>query len=483
MSRKDTIARREDVPKEAPAGKARPALPPRPLIAVSLGIAAVAIGLVPALLQPWDPAATGAEGRTPPDETAHVVYVDYLVESRSLPALTSGAGLYEAHQPPLYYLSAIPARQIGLALDPPADTSTGPTNGEVLALRIWSVLIAAGVVVACYLVACAVFPASLLKQVAVPVFVLLLPGHTINLAAVTNDGLAELFCCLAIWVSLGIVRAPTAPLSRFGMLGAVIGLALLTKTSCLFLVPVALVALLAACSPLGPASLSWRQFGIRAALLLAVVVGLWGPWIIRNLAVYPGDPLVTRTFVEVFGRDRATPETFLALGLSFAGYLRLVITWTYLSFWGVFGQAAVFMSDWYYALGSVVAAIAAVGIGSNLLRWRAAARESKAVWSLLILGGILIALQFLRFNMAFFQAQARYLFPAIAPIGCAFVAGIDRTGALLAGRAGSAEKWRLWVIGILGALLVAMLLAALLAVASDAAPAPPPPWIGLPRLG
>lgn len=454
--------------------------PPRAAAALALAAVTIAIGVAAACLQPWESAEPDAVLRTPPDETAHVVYIDYLARTRRFPVLASGTGLYEAHQPPLYYVLSIPARQVGLALDPPAPASAGPTLGEIFALRVWSVFIAAGVVVACYLVACAVFPLSPVRQVAVPLFAILLPGHIVNLAAVTNDGLAELFACLAIWIAITIARERNTAPRRLGALGLVLGLGLLTKTSCLFLLPVALVAVgLASLQP-DAGRFDWRRFAVGAATVVLVALLLWSGWVIRNLAVYPGDPLVTRTFVEVFGRDRATPETFFLLGLSFAGYLRLVLSWTYLSFWGVFGQAAVFMAGWYYALGSAIALAAAVGLAASGRRWRTANREARAAWSILTVGGMLVGLQFLQFNMSFFQAQARYLFPAIAPIACAFAAGLSKTGTLLAGRAGSAEKGRAWAIGGFGVGLLVMLAAALLEVASRAPVTPPPGWIGLP---
>jgi 4-amino-4-deoxy-L-arabinose transferase-like glycosyltransferase len=438
------------------------------------------VGVAAACLQPWEAAEPDAVLRTPPDETAHVVYIDYLARTHRFPVLASGAGLYEAHQPPLYYVLALPARQVGLALDPPATESLGPTMGEVFALRVWSVFIATGVVVACYLVACAVFPRSPVRQVAVPLFALLLPGHIVNLAAVTNDGLAELFACLALWIAITIARERNTAPRRVGALGLVIGLGLLTKTSCLFLLPVALVAVGLACSRPGSAGFAWRRFAVGAATVVLVALLLWSGWIIRNLAVYPGDPLVTRTFVEVFGRDRATPETFFALGLSFAGYLRLVLSWTYLSFWGVFGQAVVFMAGWYYAVGSAIALGAALGLAASVRQWRRATPEARVAWSILVVASILVGLQFLQFNMSFFQAQARYLLPAIAPIACAFVAGLGRLGRPLAGRAGSAEKGRAWILGGFGLALLVMLLSALVEVASRAPVTPPPGWIGLP---
>jgi len=480
MGRKRTRKRRtEEVAPEAEApGIVR--VRPRLTVALLLALMAFALGLVPALVTPWNPRDPGAQGRTPPDEIAHILYVQDLVRDRRLPLLRSGSGNYEAHQPPLYYVLAIPARQLGVLVDPPSGRGlAGMTWGEVLALRVWSVAIAAGVVVSCYLVGCAVFPHSLLLQIATAGFALVLPGHLVSLAAVTNDGLAELFCSLALWQCVALVRWPAEGVGRFGLLGLLIGAALLTKTSCVFLVPVALLATLLGYSPVAGRGATWGPFAVRAAVTVGAAVALWAPWIARNLSHYPGDPLVTRTFVAVFGQDRPSPVSFLAAGMSVPGYLRMLLTWTYCSFWGVFGQAAVFMPGWYYLVGAALTVAALTGIVVGAAGWRQASREARLVWSILLAAGILVGLQFAHFQVDFFQAQARYLFPAIAPIACLFVAGLGRVG-LLAVRRHPPESARAPMLIASGAAMAMLLVTAFLAVMARGPVGPPPLWIGMP---
>jgi 4-amino-4-deoxy-L-arabinose transferase-like glycosyltransferase len=442
-------------------------------VAVPLLLAAItiAIGVVAATLQPYDPGAPGCKDRTPPDETAHVLYVRDLLRDRALPVLTSGGGNYEAHQPPLYYLTVAPWMALGrgLGLGPPG--SPGAPTPEVWFGRLWSVLIAAGVTVTCYLLACVVFPRSPLLQAAAPIFALLLPGHILNLAAITNDGLAELLAGLVIWLAVGLVRRPPQGAGRLIPLGLLTGAALLTKTVCLFLLPVVVIAVAWSSSPWPQPPPSWRRFAVGVALTLGLALALWAPWIAHNLSHYPGDPLVTRTFVEVFGKDRWTPERFFAQGLSPFGYWHLVLTWTYLSLWGVFGSAMVFMPGWYYLLATVLALVAFVGFLLGLGEWRRADREARYVWSLVALSVILVALQFLSFNRTFFQAQARYLFPAIAPIACLLAACVH-----LAGRRVGGPKGAMWAHVAVWAVLAVLLVAALAAVGARG-PAGLPTWL------
>jgi 4-amino-4-deoxy-L-arabinose transferase-like glycosyltransferase len=429
------------------------------------------LGAMAATVQPYDPLAPGCKDRTPPDETAHVLYVEHLLTERTLPVLESGSGNYEAHQPPLYYLTVAPAMALGQALGrgAPKDHFGAPPL-DVWLGRLWSVLIAAGVTVACYLLGAAVFPRSRWLPLAAGLVPALLPGHLINLAAITNDGLAELLCTLAIWQCLLLVRQ-TPTRGRLIAIGLLTGGALLTKSSCLFLLPVAGFAVVLTASPWACPPSSWRRCLAGLGLVVGPALLVWAPWLAHNLAHYPGDPLVTKTFVEIFGQDRWTPERFYEKGLSPAGYWQLVLMWTYLSFWGVFGGAMVFMPGWYYlaAVGLTVAWLpgALLGLG----RLRGADRATRSIWSLLALAGILVVVQFLGFNREFFQAQARYLLPAIGPIACALTAGWKQLGQRVGGERGG--RWgtvAAWLV------LTGLMLAALVEVAARG-PVGMPKWL------
>jgi hypothetical protein len=52
----------------------------------------------------------------------------------------------------------------------------------------------------------------------------------------------------------------------------------------------------------------------------------------------------------------------------------------------------------------------------------------RAIWGLLAVTWLLVVAAFLRFNTAFFQAQGRYLFPAMAPIALLFTLGLQSLG-------------------------------------------------------
>ena len=161
-----------------------------------------------------------------------------------------------------------------------------------------------------------------------------------------------------------------------------------------------------------------RQYG----LVLAASVLLCGWWWIRNQILY-GDPLAHRVFVELFSINRATPELFLEYGISGAGYLMMLLWGTALSFWGVFGQAIVYMPPWFYLLGWLFSLAVLVGLVRS--RWTATTIWSQAAlsWLLVVVAAAFVLAFYLRFNMIFYQVQARYLFTAIGPFSCLFVAG------------------------------------------------------------
>ncbi|MCA9978379.1 MAG: glycosyltransferase family 39 protein, partial [Anaerolineales bacterium] len=134
-----------------------------------------------------------------PDEPAHYNYVRQLAmghwpvmelgdydEAYKNEAIGSGFApeydvsliTYEDWQPPLYYLLLTPVFWL--------------TGGSLLALRLVSVLLGAGVVALAYAVARRLFPERREVAVGTAVFAAFLPQHLSILASVNNDALAEL---------------------------------------------------------------------------------------------------------------------------------------------------------------------------------------------------------------------------------------------------------------------------------------------------
>jgi hypothetical protein len=179
-----------------------------------------------------------------------------------------------------------------------------------------------------------------------------------------------------------------------------VGLAALTKTSALLLVPLALAAVFL--SPGGTA----RQKVARALVVLgtAVVVGGW--WYGRNALLY-GDPLgISRHVQTPWGRQ--TPASLATL---LSEMPRL-----YRSFWGAFGWGHVEYPAWVYvALGGLVV-LALVGWGQALYRQFRTGQALSEVPGTLILSAAWCGAVFLALLQWMRQVEAphgRLLFPAI----------------------------------------------------------------------
>jgi hypothetical protein len=356
---------------------------------------------------------------TPPDEYAHLAYVKYLFTHRALPLFDDPTGNYEAHQPPLYYASCLPAYAVGSAMAESLGLAD-PDTGALLLIRVWSILIGGAVIWAVYLLGLRLFGNDHRKALMAAGFAGFLPMHLVNLAGITNDGLAELMVVLA---TLAACRLAAEPSDRSAlMMGIWSSLAILVKSNSLFLLVVGMVAALLATRKCRDESVRLKVTGRYVGIFLGTIFVLCGWWWIRNQMLY-GDPLAQKVFVELFSIDRATPEWFFERGISGIGYLQMIAFGTALSFWGVFGQANVYMPEYFYLLGWGFTLAVIVGLVRSVRSEQKFWVGAAACWLLVILSLGFVAAFYLRFNMIFYQVQARYLFTGIGPLAALFVAG------------------------------------------------------------
>jgi 4-amino-4-deoxy-L-arabinose transferase-like glycosyltransferase len=428
-----------------------------------------------ALLALYLALAAGFAAVTPfgraPDETAHALYVEHLVRERSLPVLRrEQRGAYEFHQPPLYYLLAAPA----WAVAPNSPAARKAARGVSILLGVVGIALIAAL-------ASVGWPGNDALALGSAGFAALLPMRLATAASVSNDTLAEAIFTAAL-LAMAILLRRGADLRRSAMLGLCLGLGVLSKSSDMVLFPVALVALLLACrggdgsqqtgagskgsragSRPEPAALDGGLFVRCAAVTFGVALLVGGGWMARNARLY-GDPLGTRAFEQYF-QDTPTPAQMEQL-LGYSGLELLqkkVLPLTFDSFWGVFGHMELFMGayekgarapgwayvladrgypppSWVYPLLLIPTLIAAGGLfklgvqafrrsgvqgrqGQPLASERLNARTPERLVGVLSLSAFLAVAAFLRFNTEFFQAQGRYLFPAMGPIALGFAVG------------------------------------------------------------
>jgi 4-amino-4-deoxy-L-arabinose transferase-like glycosyltransferase len=379
-----------------------------------------------------------------PDEGAHFQYVAYVAREWRLPKFEGYAGVgYEAHQPPLYYFLAAAIYAL--------------TGGEGKAVRLLSTLCSAGVVWLVWLTLRRLAPERPLLALTGMGFAAFLPMHIAIGSAVGNDALTNLLFA-AVLYGLLVNLSNTAELypppdlprqrgrnpdslpvdgeGRGGGKGGeylhwlriplLVGLTILTKATGILLIPITLLGVIVAARL---QSGRWARALGAATLALVMTLLVSGWWLARNYILY-GDPLLQRTFLEVFA-GTAKAQDFLNQGMTWGQYAQLVADWTFRSFWFAYGAPETariglpnfLPSSVYLGLG-VLTLGAAVGIALRL-------REPSPLWARvwLLLAGVCLLLtlvSFVLFVRVFFQTQGRYFYPALLPISVFWALGWER---------------------------------------------------------
>lgn len=379
------------------------------------------------------------------DEPGHFQYARYLGEGNGLPVqsfLDEENAVRYGNQPPLYFLLGAlttfwvgydglevmqenptlgwpePARGRGVWVHTPAEAF--PYKGGFLALhllRLLSVLMGAGTVLCTYLLAKWILPdrrSLALGAAALNAFV---PQFLFVSAVVNNDSLVILLSSIALLVMARVLLG--SPSWRLHLLlGLLLGLAALAKTSALALLPLAGALFL------------YRVFRERGAppilkglLALGIFLAVAGWWYLRNWALY-GDPLAWGLWRSM--RQPLLREAPLAFRDLWEG------GWQFSkSFWGMFGWLSIEMHPWVYLLLLLVALLSLAGLVHFLLeQTRLSSPERRTIlglaFSLLAVGSYLGALlpYAATFNLSAFQG--RYLFPALPALAFLLIFGLTQ---------------------------------------------------------
>jgi len=365
-----------------------------------------------------------------PDEGAHLEYAQYLAQKKSFPVFQpQGANSpgYEFHQPPLYYSIAA----LGYGVLPP--------QSAAYAARIISLICGVFTLVFLWHSIRLLFPEDkVLAQLATG-FGALWPLHIGVGASAGNDAIAGAMCAGVLWAIARLARR--LELSEYSwrdaaIVGVVCGLGMLSKST----------ALVIAVAGIGASwHLARRSQTIPSAPLIVagVMFLICGPWLARNTMLY-GDPLAARIFDEAFASSPSRKEFVQsATGATGFAYLRAWLTIAFATCWGFFGgpNTAIAMLNPFGSRGprfeafSVLplmvfpfaATIAAI---FGMAKWKLREWKNPVLtilpkialiwWSLGMLG---VALVLWRFNLTYFQAQARYLHPALLPMCLIFALG------------------------------------------------------------
>jgi 4-amino-4-deoxy-L-arabinose transferase-like glycosyltransferase len=353
-------------------------------------------------------------------------YMDQIISAGFPAELPIGRVRYEAYQPPLYYVAAVPAFLIG--------------QGSLLTLRLFSVSLGAFVIILLYLCAELVFPNKPLLSVGAAALAAFLPMQVAMSAAVNNDGLAQLLLLAAMLVLLRWMRHRFYGPVRQGdwptllVLGLLLGLGMLTKiyaymalALCAGMIGLT-VWLRPRARPLGdgktPQGPSRRSFlrGIQAMLWVIVpavlfVIPLW----LRNADLYGAWDILGLRFHDAVVVGQPTTAEWLAQNGSLA-YSERAMIMTFRSFWGAFGWLSVFMDSRIYLLLLVFTGVVLCGLVWSLVRFISGRPETDLdrfqFWILGFFTAFVLAVfaSYAWYNLKFVQHQGRYLLWGLLPI-------------------------------------------------------------------
>ncbi len=414
------------------------------LIGILIGYGLLAI-LYATLTPPWQV----------PDEPAHYNYARQVAESGCCPVLEAAdwddayrslivsSGFdpqhlarldtvqYEDHQPPLFYLLAAGVYRAA--------------GGSLIAIRLLSALIGAGVVLCVYGIARTASGGDAITALAAAAFAAFIPQHLAIMAGAGNDSLAELIVGLGALLAVWHVTPEAGRRLRPGplALGVVTGLGVLTKASTLVLGPLLALAIV----------LRWRRDRgrgwptlLRRAILFALpIAALGGLWWARNTGVYgwPDVMGLRRHDAVVIGQPR-TADWIAASG--FGPWLADGAATTFRSFWGQFGWMGVPMPGPVYWLLLLFTAASLAGLIPRAIRARREGgpppgqRDAARLMAGLL---ALSALAFAYYNLTFVQFQGRYLYPALSAFALAAAAGWTGWAGALRSRTG--WPWLDWL--------------------------------------
>ncbi len=364
--------------------------------------------LTPAWQAPDEPAHYNvvrqlANGRLPVMEASDYdqAYLTTAIEHAFPPTYPIEPISYEDWQPPLYYLMQTPIYLL--------------TNGDLIAMRLFSLFIGAGVVVMGTLTARRLFGDERLVW-ATAVFITLIPQHLAIMASVNNDSLAELIIALLLWFLVGLVdkKRPFA-VSEWIIVGILLGLGFLTKGTVYTMGFIILGTLV---YRFWDARRELLSMGLRVFIPAGMLGGIWWG---RNTAVYGNFDIFGKATHDavVVGQPR-TAEWIAQFGV--AETADRFLTTTFHSFWGQFGWMAWPMESRVYQLLSLLSAAAFVGCLLHLFARRGKRPSAPSVLLAIVL--LFSIIVHVGYNLTFVQHQGRYLFPALIPIGLAAAVGL-----------------------------------------------------------
>ncbi len=375
-----------------------------------------------------------------PDELQHLIQIGRLYNGEPFPHLIPGHPkidfYYQGHQTPLfYYAGAGWCKLLGITETPKLaafirdhenqelkdllkrntfeeiGSTRAKIQSESLRMRLMSVLFGCLTVLGVFALGKWAYSEQIGLWAAA--FAALLPMHIALSGAISND---PMLICFSTWVVALLIGAMKTTLcwKRALGIGVLAGLALLTKSSAMGLLPIMAFAFIMFRKEENGSKGQWLRLG---SLTMGVALLFGGAWWIRNMQVY-GEPFVINTFYEAFKERTPTAELFIGR-VGVGTYWKLFCEVAAQSFVGTFSYMDISLPDVIYK--GAWAVFAGVGLmGYAGLKGRGKLANFTLLVTFIVVFGL-----FVQFNRIFWQPQARYIFPAIGPIACLMGAGVN----------------------------------------------------------
>jgi 4-amino-4-deoxy-L-arabinose transferase-like glycosyltransferase len=312
------------------------------------------------------------------DERWHYPVVKHIADGQGLPVqdpTVSTAWRQEGSQPPLYYLLAAgitfwvdtsdfsqvqrpnPHAIVGLPqlvgnknMMIHTDRERWPWQGTTLAvhlIRLVSVGLGAITVGLTWLIARHLWPGNRAVPLLAAMLVAFNPMFLFISASVNNDNLAAPLAAGAVLVLLSALHRGQTIWDGL-LLGALLGLGVLTKLSVLALLPVTAVAL----TWDAWRRRTWRTWLMNGVFIFAMLALIAGWWYWRNWTLY-GEPMGSNHMLDIAGR-RDEPLTLSGLWAEFEGFR--------ISYWALFGGVNILADRWVYPILDVLMVVGVVGV-------------------------------------------------------------------------------------------------------------------------
>jgi 4-amino-4-deoxy-L-arabinose transferase-like glycosyltransferase len=316
---------------------------------------------------------------------------------------------YVANHPPLYHILMAPVYW--------ATDNQSPAFQQY-ALRAAAIPIGIFIVVLAYLLATILFPGDLFLAISVPAFVAFQPQISYEAAMVNNDILGIAMVSLMLYLTVRGLR-DRFPWRLTVLLGVVLGLGLLTKSTTVVAIPGLLLALIFG---LGWRNVrAWMPRGGAIAAVGALVASPWYIFLWRTYGNLSGLDQIAALQWRWTYRDGDAPSIFAELfNVDFAG-----MRWR--ETWGEFGWRLIHLDTWLLIVIGIPCLIALAGLGYyGWVAWRRASKAPEkyaaiyrpTTWQIVALLVLLLTCAIaygavLQFGLRFRLTQARYFFPAI----------------------------------------------------------------------